>query len=207
LPSSHPAGQLACVSHDEGPLQLTEQEQARSQVTPEVHVFCPEQVTVQGVPSPHSMGPVQALFALHSTVQAVASPQCTPPAHSPSAEQRTRQGTPAGQSTRASQPSPLSWQSIAQVSPSQVPIPAHAVAQSMKLSPASGSDAASGAPPSYLASDASIRAGPESRPPPPAPELSNPHDVPARQASASQALAVVDPMLLQGRRSPACKVG
>lgn len=206
LPSSHPAGQLAFVSHEDGPLQLTEHEQASSQVTPDVHAFCPEQVTWHGVPAPHSTGPVQVLFALHSTVHAVALPHFTPPEHSPSAEQRTRQGTPAGQSTRSAQASP-SLQSIAQVSPSQVPMPAHAVAQSRGVSPASGSAAdASGPPPSPLAGDASIRVGPESRPPPPAPELSNPQPL-ATQASAIQALAAAEPMLLQGRRSPACGVG
>lgn len=141
LPSSQPSGQVASVSHEDGPEHSTEQAHEALHWTPATQVFCPEQVTVHGRSPPHSITPAQLLLALHSTVQEVASPQRTPPPHAFASLQRTRQGTPAGQSTRASQLSPV--QLMVQVSPSQVPMPSQAVAQSIGLTAASGSPAAS----------------------------------------------------------------
>jgi hypothetical protein len=208
LPSSQPSGQVAPVSHEDGPVHSTEQEQALLQETPAAQAFWAEQVTVHGRSMPHSIAPPQVSLALHSTVQEVARPQRTPPAQAPSAVQRTRQGTPAGQSTRVSQSSPP--QVMAQTSPSHVPIPSQAVAQSTLLSPASGSPAVASddPPPSSIGDAASIAPGPESSRPLPGLELSKLQE--ARTSpppSANQMRARVLDMPFQGRRSRDQRVG
>ncbi len=204
LPFAQPSGQLAAVSQEDGPEHSTEQAQASLQATPAAQAFWAEQVTVHGRPAPHAISPAQASLALHSTVQEVARPQRTPPAQAPSALQRTRHSTPAGQSTRWSQSSPS--QSMAQTSPSQVPIPSQAVAQSMVLSPASGSPAASsGGRASRASAAASMASGPESRPwpEPPGLELSKLHEAATTAPpSASQMRAVALDISVPGSPIP-----
>jgi hypothetical protein len=208
LPASQASGQVAPVSHEEGPVHSTVQAQASAQATPAAQAFWPEQVTVHGRSMPHSIAPPQVSLALHSTVQEVARPHRTPPAQAPSALHRTRQGTPAGQSTRVSQSSPS--QLMAQTSPSHVPIPSHAVAQSTSLSPAIRTPAAASidSPPSTIGAAASIAPGPESRPPPlPGLELSKLQEATISPPTTNQMRAVLLDMPFQGRRSRDQRVG